>query len=86
MRQLGVAGLPRNYELFYEAVTTGNKELTDALSALGARPMQKELDAIARKFLPRDSAWQIDDARESVMEKLAEIIALLKKDRSSMET
>lgn len=86
MRQLGVAGLPRNYELFYEAVTAGNKELTDALSALGARPMQKELDAIARKFLPRDNAWQIDDARESVMEKLSEIIALLKKDRSSMET
>lgn len=86
MRQLAVAGLPRNYELFYEAVTSGNKELSDALSALGSRPSQKDLDEIARKFLPRNDSWLISEARDSIMEKLSEILALLKKDRASMET
>ena len=86
MRQLGIAGLPRNYELFYEAVTAGSKELTDALSALGPRPTQKELDAVAGKFLARRDDWAANEAQNSIAFKLDEIIGLLRKDRSSMET
>lgn len=86
MRQLGVPGLPRNYELFYEAVTSGNRELGDALSALGSRPTQKELDRIASKFLARREEAAVDDAHDKISVKLDEIIGLLRKDRSSMET
>ena len=86
MRHLGVVPLPRNYELFYEAITTGNKELTDALSALGSRPTQKQLDEVARLHIPRQDSWQVDDAHLSISSRLDEILHLLRKDRSSMET
>lgn len=86
MRQLGVPGLPRNYQLFYEAVTSGNRELGDALSALGSRPTQKELDRIASKFLTQRDDTVVDDAHDKIAVKLDEIIGLLRKDRSSMET
>ena len=86
MRQLGVVGLPRNYELFYEAITAGNKPLTDALSALGARPTQKQLDEVARAHFVREDCWQVHDARDSISDKLDEILTLLRKDRMSMET
>lgn len=86
MRRLGVVGLPRNYELFYEAITAGSKPLTDALSALGARPTQKQLDEVARTHLVRDDPWQVNDAQDSISGKLDEILSLLRKDRLSMET
>ena len=86
MRQLGVAGLPRNYELFYEAVTGANKALTDALSDLGGRPTQQKLDEVARKFLVREDSQAVEDAQDTISTKLNEILALLKKERSSMET
>ncbi|MEO3386591.1 GGDEF domain-containing protein [Mesorhizobium sp. CAU 1741] len=86
MRQLGVPGLPRNYELFYEAITAGNRELTNALSALGGRPAQKQLDEIARRFLRRKDDSVVDEAHVRVAHKLDEIISLLKKERRSMET
>jgi len=86
MRQLAVAGLPRNYELFYEAVTAGSRELTEALSALGSRPTQKQLDDVARQFLKRNDCEVVDEAHDTITDKLNEILGLLKKERSSMET
>ncbi|WP_235897780.1 GGDEF domain-containing protein [Neoaquamicrobium microcysteis] len=86
MRQLGIVPLPRNYELFYEAVTTGNRELTDALSALGGRPTQKQIDEVAHRFLNRGNEHAADEARDTISTKLDEILGLLKKERNSMET
>ena len=86
MRQLGVPGLPRNYELFYEAVTTANRELTEALSSLGSRPTQRQLDTVAGTFLGRRDHQAVDEAHDTIASKLDEIIGLLRKDRSSMET
>lgn len=86
MRQLAVPGLPRNYELFYEAVSTGSRELADALSALGSRPSQKDLDDVARRFLKRSDGDIVDGAHDEIRDKLDEILTLLRKDRSSMET
>ena len=86
MRQLSVAGLPRNYELFYEAVTSGDKKLSDALSALGGRPTQKQLDEVARRFLKRGNERAFSDAHDTIASKLDEILGLLKKERVSMET
>lgn len=85
MRQLGVACLPCNYELFYQAVTGGNKALTDALSSLGARPTQKQLDTLSSRFLARHSR-EIESIHNTIADKLDEILALLRKDRSSLET
>lgn len=85
MRQLGVPCLPRNYELFYEAVTGGNKALTDALSALGSRPTQRQLDALSCRFLARHCR-DMDSVHDTITFKLNEILALLKKDHNSLET
>jgi diguanylate cyclase len=86
MRQLGVVGLPRNYHLFYEAITAGNKDLTDALSALGSRPTQRQLDEVARGFLAEDDHAGVEVEHDRITNKLDEILGLLKKERSSMET
>lgn len=86
MRQLGVPGLPRNYELFYEAVTAGRRDLVDALSELGSRPTQKQLDDVACRFLKRGDEDAVEEAHSKIVTKLGEIIGLLKKERSSMET
>lgn len=86
MRQLGVPGLPRNYELFYEAVTAGRRDLVDALSELGSRPTQKQLDDLAVRFLTRGDAAAVEEAHSKIVTKLSEIIGLLKKERASMET
>ena len=86
MRQLGVAGLPRNYELFYQAISSSRKELTDALSGLGSRPTQQELDEVADRFLTHEDPHAVEDARDTISTKLDEILGLLRKERSSMET
>lgn len=86
MRQLAVAGLPRNYELFYEAITAGRRDLNEALSALGSRPTQKQLDDVARQFLKRDDSGGVQEAHDTIAAKLDEILGLLKKERNSMET
>lgn len=86
MRQLGVAGLPRNYELFYEAVTAGRRDLVEAMSGLGGRPTQKQLDEIAGRFLKRGDETAVEEAHGRIIDKLSEIINLLKRERASMET
>ena len=85
MRHLGVTGLPRNYELFYEAMTAGSKDLTDALSALGSRPTQKQLDEVAERFLTRTTEKLVTEAHRDVTAQLDEILTLLKKERHSIE-
>ncbi|MEP6564745.1 MAG: GGDEF domain-containing protein, partial [Mesorhizobium sp.] len=50
MRQLGVLGLPRNYEIFYEALNGTNRELSLAVVSLSNRPTQEDLDKIGRTF------------------------------------
>jgi diguanylate cyclase len=84
LRQQGIAGLPRNYELFYEAACGTSPDLVQALNALGARPRQTELDDIARRFLGGDGGAAVDAAHDTISGKLDEILSLLRKERSSM--
>src|SRR5699024_9979776 len=77
MRQLGVSGMPRNYELFYEAITAGRRDLVDALSQLGSRPTQQQLDDLANRFLKRGNEAAIDSAHSQIISHLGEIIVLL---------
>ena len=54
MRQMGVMGLPRNYEIFYEALTGSNHDLSLEVVALSNRPSQEELDRIGRKYFAQN--------------------------------
>lgn len=49
MAKLGVAPFPRNYELFYEALSGSNPQLTRDVAALGAQPEQNRIEQIGMK-------------------------------------
>lgn len=86
MRQLGVMGLPRNYEIFYEALSGSNPELSLAVVALSNRPTQDELDAIGHKFFAQNHGQGIvDQAREVLARELEDVASLLRTERSHME-
>jgi diguanylate cyclase len=85
MRRMNVGALPRNYELFYEALTNPNSELADALAALGHPPPQKKLDELATAFLGRQEERVVADAHGEIMTKLEEIIGLLKAEQRALE-
>lgn len=47
MKQMGIDGLPRNYELVYEAYAGGNPDLVRDFIALGKFKTQAALDVLA---------------------------------------
>jgi diguanylate cyclase len=86
MRRMGVAGLPRNYEIFYEAHAGSNEKLKKALSALGERPDQAAIDKLARDYFAatnRDAI--VETAHESIMYKIEEVMDLLHREKNSLE-
>src|SRR3954470_19823997 len=83
MRQLGVLGLPRNYEIFYEALSGTNRELSLAVVSLSNRPTQDELDKIGRSFFAQNHGPGIvDQAREVLAKELEDVASLLRSERS----
>jgi diguanylate cyclase len=86
MRQLGVLGLPRNYEIFYEALSGSNHELGLAVVALSNRPTQEDLDRIGRRFFAQNHGHGIvEQARDLIARELEEIASLLRNERSHIE-
>lgn len=86
MRKMGVVGLPRNYELFYEVMTGSNRELCDEFATLGARPAQAALDAVSQKYFAQSSRHAIvENAQEQITVRAEEILALLGRERNSLE-
>ncbi len=86
MRQLGVVGLPRNYEIFYEALAGSNHELSLEVVSLSKRPTQDELDRIGRKFFPDNHGTGIVEyARETIARELEEIASILRHERGHLE-
>lgn len=86
MRQLGVLGLPRNYEIFYEALTGSNKELGLAVVSLSNRPTQEELDRIGQRFFAQNhSQGIVEQARDAIAQELEDVASLLRSERSHIE-
>jgi diguanylate cyclase len=86
MRQLGVLGLPRNYEIFYEALNGTNRELSLAVLSLSNRPTQADLDSIGRTFFAQNHGPGIvEHARDVIAKELEDIAALLRSERSHIE-
>lgn len=87
MRRMGVAGLPRNYEIFYEAVTGSNDGLNEALAALGDHPPQSDLDRIAALHFAENSGQIIiENAHDQITERLEEILKLITREKNSLES
>jgi diguanylate cyclase len=86
MRQLGVIGLPRNYEIFYEALAGSNNELRQAVLDLGNRPTQEALDHLGHRFFAQNHAHGIvEQARDVIAKELEDIALLLRSERSHVE-
>ncbi len=86
MRQLGVIGLPRNYEIFYEALTGSNPELSLEVVSLSNRPSQDELDRIGRKFFAHHHGHNIvSAAREAIAKELEDIAQIMRSERVHIE-
>ena len=86
MRQLGIVGLPRNYEIYYEALSGSNHELSLEVVSLSNRPTQDQLDRIGRKFFPdRHGTGVVEHARETIARELEEIASILRHERGHLE-
>ncbi|MCA1493538.1 GGDEF domain-containing protein [Sinorhizobium alkalisoli] len=87
MRMMGVAPIPRNYELYYEAYLGSDPQLSKELAALGSRATQEELDAIgARHFSHIHHSRGIERAHSTMVAKLSELLNLLKDEQYALES
>ena len=83
MRQMGVVGLPRNYEIFYEALTGSNHDLSLDVVSLPKRPSQDDLDRIGRKhFAQNHGQGIVENAREVIARELEEVASLLRSEQN----
>ncbi|ANK86028.1 MULTISPECIES: GGDEF domain-containing protein [Rhizobium] len=86
MRSMGVAPIPRNYELFYEAYIGSNPALTRELAALGSQATQAELDALGAQYFTGSPARVFDDAHSRISGELDGLLRILRQEQSSLES
>lgn len=86
MRSMGVAPIPRNYELFYEAYIGSNPTLTKELAALGCRATQDELDQIGQQYFGDHQTRVIENAHSKIINELDGLLRLLKQEQTSLES
>lgn len=86
MRQMRVASLPRNYEIFYEALSGSNPRLSLEVIELGNNPTQERLDQIGRKYFAQNHNQSIvEQAREVVAQELEDIARILRSEHQHLE-
>ncbi|QLF70737.1 diguanylate cyclase [Peteryoungia desertarenae] len=86
MRTMGVAPIPRNYELFYEAYIGSNPTLTRELAALGSRATQEELDQLGEVHFGSHQNRVVDSAHSKILTELEALLRLLKQEQTSLES
>lgn len=86
VRSMGVAPIPRNYQLFYEAYIGSNPDLAHDLAALGNRATQEELDELSARHLGTGQSDVIERAHDRLLAELDTILGLLKQEQASLES
>lgn len=86
MRAMGVAPIPRNYELFYEAYIGSNPTLTRELAALGSNATQEELDELGARYFSHQTEKVYDEVHSRMVGELDKVLQVLKQEQSSLET
>ncbi len=85
LQQLGIEGLPRNYELVFEAMTGASPDLARELRSLGAIKTQDALDGIGRRYLPHHFEGGLLETRSGqVQQELQSILSLLDEEKSAL--
>ncbi len=86
MRELGICGLPRNYEIVYDVIAGNNEALERDFAALGLRPSQDALDELGRRHLGRDQHDEaVNVAHKGIVAKVDEIMALIHREQATLE-
>jgi diguanylate cyclase len=86
MRSMGVAPIPRNYELFYEAYIGSNPALTRDLAALGNQANQDELDVLGAQHFNHGPGRVFDDAHTRITAELESVLRVLRQEQASLES
>lgn len=91
MAKLKVRGLPRNYQLFHEALFGHNREIAAEIGALGPHPSQASLDEIGLKHRLVSHCGLVaeksnEDAAAMLREVAAQLNDGLEKKQSFMRT
>jgi len=85
MKQMGIDGLPRNYELVYEAYAGCNPDLVRDFIALGKYKTQAALDELGRKYLPHQhEASVLQRSAGAISSEMGNFMDLLTQERSSL--
>ena len=85
MKQMGIDGLPRNYELVYEAYAGSNPDLVRDFIALGKYKTQAALDELGRKYLPHQhEASVLQRSAGAISNEMSNFMDLLTQERSSL--
>ncbi|NBB51110.1 diguanylate cyclase [Rhizobium sp. CRIBSB] len=85
MHQMGIDGLPRNYELVYEAYSGSNPELVREFIALGKVKTQEALDELGRKYLPHHHEdGLLSRQNGQVRAEMSSFISLLNEEKISL--
>lgn len=86
MHRMGIEGLPRNYELVYEAMAGTRPDLTRAFLALGDDRSQKSLDALGRKYLPHHHEHDmLNRSNATVRDELGNFMRIMRRETSSLK-
>lgn len=85
MKQMGIDGLPRNYELVYEAYAGSNPDLVRDFIALGKYKTQAALDELGRKYLPHQHEESVlQRSAGAISNEMSNFMDLLSQERSSL--
>lgn len=85
MHQMGIDGLPRNYELVYEAYAGSNPDLVREFIALGKAKTQEALDALGRKYLPHHHEdGLLSRQNHRVRAEMSSFISMLNEEKTSL--
>jgi diguanylate cyclase len=85
MYQMGIDGLPRNYELVYEAYSGTNPELTRDFVSIGKTKSQRALDELGRKYLPHHhEETHVAKTNERMRTQMSSFMSLLEEEKSSL--
>ena len=85
MHKIGVVGLPRNYEVFYGAISGTNPEIQQELMEIGNNIDQEKLDELFATHCARaDDDAMISKICDAVETKLSSTIEMIKNEQTSV--
>ena len=84
MRTMGVAPIPRNYNLFYEAFIGTNPALTRDLNALGKHATQEELDELSCRYFDSNPDDRFLKIHGRIEREVVELVELLNNELQSL--